>query len=309
MPRIDQPESPLVPLLQGVHLFHFEGAPCAQRVRFALAEKGIERGREAPWASRAPDTLVGKPGTWVSRHVSLIKKDHMTAEYAEIQPHMVVPALVHDGRLYIESMDIVKYIDETWPDPPLVPTTANAAALAWSLVETAKRRHVSVRYVSFRWGLGRLAKLSQTEEARLRSLERAGSPEQLASFYGRYDKGEIEEDTYRSQLEALEAEFAALEGSLRGDGRPFLTGDAFSVADIIWSLAVLRLDECGYPFRRNFPRLCAWYGRIKERRGFQEGVMARHRTLSGAFKVKAAVENFLGVGLRGVSRTPGAEPA
>ena len=39
MPRIDHPKSPLVPKLQGLHLFHFEGAPCAQRVRFALAER------------------------------------------------------------------------------------------------------------------------------------------------------------------------------------------------------------------------------------------------------------------------------
>lgn len=46
MARVENPKSPLVGKLKGVHLFHFDGAPCAQRVRFALREKGLRRGRE-----------------------------------------------------------------------------------------------------------------------------------------------------------------------------------------------------------------------------------------------------------------------
>jgi len=303
MPQITDSRSPLVAKLRGVHLFHFDGAPCAQRVRFALAEKGLARGREVPWRSEAPETLAAADGTWVSRRVSLIKGDHLTEAYAQIQPNMVVPALVHDGRLYVESMDIVQYVDEAWPANPLFPADPSAAEHAHALVERGKALHVSVRYVSFRWGLGRLGKLSAEKETTLRALEREGSPEQLVSFYGRYDKDEIAESTYAAHLSALESECGELERLLRTDGRSFLTGDSFSVADIIWSLAILRIHECGYPFRKNFPALFEWYQRVSRRPAFQEGVLSRHKTLSTVFKVKAAVENLLGIGLAQASRS------
>lgn len=303
MPEIPDSRSPLVHKLRGVHLFHFDGAPCAQRVRFALAEKGLVRDREVPWLSDAPGSLVAADGTWVSRRVSLIKGDHLTEAYAQIQPNMVVPALVHDGRVYMESMDIVEYIDGTWPAQPLVPLDPRAAEQARAWVERGKALHVSVRYVSFRWGLGRLGKLSAEKERTVRALERDGSPEQLASFYGRYDKDEIDESTFAGHLAALESAYGELDRLLHSDGRSFLAGNTLSTADILWSVAVLRIHECGYPFRRNFPALFDWYLRVSRRPAFQDGVLSHHKTLSGIFKLKAAVENLFGVGLARASRS------
>lgn len=302
MPRIDNPKSPLVPKLQGLHLFHFEGAPCAQRVRFALAEKGLTRGRDVAWQTDAPETLVAETGAWISRHVSLIKKDHLTDAYAAIHPNLVVPALVHDGQLYIESMDIVDYIDATWPQNRLMPEDPDAAGLARSLVAQGKALHVSVRYVSFRWGLGRLGKLSADDEQDLRRLETNGSPEQLVSFYERYDRDQIEEATFSEHLAALEGGYGTLERLLSGDGRPFLTGDTFTIADIIWSLKVLRIQECGYPFAANYPALFAWHGRVTSRPAFKDGVMSRHTAMSRIFKLKAAAANLFGRGLKQASR-------
>lgn len=301
MARIDAPKSPLVPKLQGLHLFHFDPAPCAQRVRFALAEKGLRRGREVRWDADSPDSLRGEPGSWVSRQVSLIRKDHLTEGYAAIHPHMVVPALVHDGRLYTESMDIVRYIDNTWPHNRLFPEDPAAAELANALVERGKKLHVSVRYVSFRWGLGRLGKLGAREEASLRKLEQKESPEQLFAFYSRYNRDTIEQGTYDAHLRALEEGYAWLERLLQSDGRPFLTGSMFSIADIIWSCKVLRISECGYPFRHNFPAVFEWYARVSGRPAFRDGVMHRHKAMSRAFQVKAGLDNLLGRGLKQAS--------
>ena len=47
MALVDNPKSPIPAKLSGMHLFHFDGAPCAQRVRFSLPEKGLFRSREA----------------------------------------------------------------------------------------------------------------------------------------------------------------------------------------------------------------------------------------------------------------------
>ena len=75
MARIHQPVSPIIGKLEGLHLFHFDGAPCAQRVRFALYEKGLVRGHEIRFDAGDPASCRGEEGAWVSRHVSLVKKE------------------------------------------------------------------------------------------------------------------------------------------------------------------------------------------------------------------------------------------
>jgi Glutathione S-transferase, N-terminal domain len=40
----------------------------------------------------------------------------------QLNPNGVVPTLVHDGRVIIESTLIIEYLDESFPDPPLMPS-------------------------------------------------------------------------------------------------------------------------------------------------------------------------------------------
>ena len=258
-------------------------------------EKGLRRGREAPWNSGAAADVAGEAGRWVSRVVSLIKRHHLTAEYAAIHPHMVVPALVNDGELIIESMDIVAYLDERFGGEPLIPVAPDRRARALELVEKAKKVHRSVRFVSFRWSLGKLAVLRPAEEARLRELELPESPEKLVDFYEGYDSGTIPEETFIKHLRALEQGFAELEQALTDSD--FLVGDTFTVADIPWSIKVLRLTECGYPFQQNYPRLAEWFDQVSQRPAFRESVMGKHRLMSAAFRFKAKVDAAFGKGI------------
>lgn len=303
MPRVEHPTSPLVPKLEGLHLFHFDGAPCAQRVRFALAEKGLRRGREVPFAADDPAACAGEPGAWVSRVVSLVRKDHLTDAYAAIHPNLVVPALVDDGVLYVESMDIVSYVDAKFGGEPLLPRDDAARAEdVLQLVQLGESMHRSVRFVSFRWGLRNLGRLSDAEEQKLQQLlqDRADG-EKLVEFYQGYDHGAYQEDVYLSHLRALEAAFTNLDERLAA-GQRYLTGATLTLADVIWSMKVLRLEECGYPFRSLYPALHAWYRRMARRPAFEHGVMGRHRFMNRAFRIKAGVENVLGLGLKRVAR-------
>ena len=67
MARVKNPKSALVGKLEGIHLFHFDGAPCAQRVRFALREKGLRRGREVRFDDDSDAACEGQEGAWGSR--------------------------------------------------------------------------------------------------------------------------------------------------------------------------------------------------------------------------------------------------
>ncbi len=300
MAIIENPTSPLIQKLEGLHLFHYDGAPCAQRVRFALHEKGLVRGREVKFNDDDQKTLIAGAGEWISRSVSLPKKEHMTKSYSEIQPNLVVPALVHNGVLHIESMDIVNYIDEVFGGTPLIPRHNKEQMLdAQELTNLGKKLHRSVRFVTYRWGLRSLARLSNKEEKKLQALlTDKQDEEQLVSFYGGYSNSTIPDAVYEDHLDQLNSAFIDLEKRLMLDGRAFLTGDELTMADVIWAMKMQRLIECDYPFEQCFPALYSWFKRISSRPSFREGVMGKYRFMSKMFIAKAGLERVLGIGLK-----------
>ena len=50
--------------------------------------------------------------------------EQLAPEYAEHAPQKLVPMLVHGQRRMRQSLSILEYLDEVWPEPPLLPSTA-----------------------------------------------------------------------------------------------------------------------------------------------------------------------------------------
>jgi glutathione S-transferase len=266
-------------------------------VRFALGEKGLARGREVKFDAMTPESLSGEEGRWVSRIVSLVKKDHMTPCYARIHPNMVVPALVNDGQLYLESMDIIEYLDQEFGGPALIPREKHERDAAMILVEQAKGLHLSIRYVTFHWGLGRLAMLNRKERKNLKRLATQGiDGENLVSFYDAYSERTIPESVFEGHLVKLYNGFDSLNTRM-SDERMYLMGSELTIADVIWSMKVLRLIETGYPFATRHPALYQWYERIYARPAFQNEVMGKNRVNNLLFRAKARLQNGFGKGL------------
>ena len=71
---------------QGVHLLHFSGSACSQKTRIFLNLKDID---------------------WVSHPVNLGTQQNYTPWFLGINPRGLVPVLVHDGVVHIESNDIL----------------------------------------------------------------------------------------------------------------------------------------------------------------------------------------------------------
>lgn len=53
--------------------------------------------------------------------VSIRAGEHLKDEYLRINPNGEIPSLVDDGAVIYESTAIVEYLDEKYPDPPLMP--------------------------------------------------------------------------------------------------------------------------------------------------------------------------------------------
>jgi len=53
--------------------------------------------------------------------VDLVHGDQFTAGFRGLNPAELVPVLEHDGAVLTQSMAIIEYLDEKYPQPPLLP--------------------------------------------------------------------------------------------------------------------------------------------------------------------------------------------
>lgn len=57
-------------------------------------------------------------------YIHLRKGEQVAGAYTVINPQGLVPALVHDGQVIGQSLAIIEYLDEVFPEPPLLPKDA-----------------------------------------------------------------------------------------------------------------------------------------------------------------------------------------
>jgi glutathione S-transferase len=76
------------------------------KTRLALAEKGVD---------------------WESQLLTL-RGDQFDPAYLKLNPNAVVPTIVHDGTVIIESTVIMHYVNDAFPGPPLMPAEATSRA-------------------------------------------------------------------------------------------------------------------------------------------------------------------------------------
>jgi len=252
---IIEPTNKEVQSFRGLHLYHAGRSNCAARVRLLLAEK------------RLP---------WVSRHVDIYTRANVTRDYFGINPKGLVPTLVHDGRVIIESNDILLYVEKEFPDPGFTPENEKERVNMETWLQRSGDIHIpGIKTFAYAKSHAATVVKSPEEVALYRSLQK--DPDLLA-FHGKHDlpgKSFSEEDV-DSASQLLRGTLEEMNNMLaQGD---WLVGDAYSLADISWAPSITTLRGVGFPVDE-YTNVIDWYKRIVARKAFQHSVTEWRETV------------------------------
>jgi glutathione S-transferase len=181
----------------------------SDRVKIALHEKGLAYSRIT---------------------LDLGKKDQKRPEFLKLNPYGKVPVIDDDGKVLFESCIINEYLDEQYPDPPLMPKDPYLRGRGRVLVD------YGLNYTHEPYWALRGEMLKKESER----------------------NGPLVEDKRRALRNLLQY----LEDAL-ADGRYFL-GD-MSLTDIAMVPRFLRMESYGAVPTPSLPRLGTWLQRMKER--------------------------------------------
>ncbi|WP_422347367.1 maleylacetoacetate isomerase [Stenotrophomonas sp. DR009] len=104
------------PVDDGIMLYTYWRSSAAYRVRIGLELKGL---------------------AWEARPVHLVREggeQHLDA-YRALNPQQLVPTLLHEGHALTQSLAIVEYLDERFPQVPLLPADAAGSARVRALAQ------------------------------------------------------------------------------------------------------------------------------------------------------------------------------
>jgi glutathione S-transferase len=236
----------------GLELYHHGSSVCAAKVRLALAEKQVTVDRY--------------------HYVDILKGEQFSPEYLEIHPGAVVPALVHDGRIILESTLICEYVDETFDGPALQPSDSYARyrMRSWTKAvdELLHPACAELTYISCHRHI--INRLPPAE----REAYFQRTPERSVKGAWRERKRELVELGFAapgvaSQVRVYDAHLSRMEAALSQS--PWLAGEALTLADIalapyINRLAMLSMEQLWSNGRR--PRVEDWFDRMQSRPSF-----------------------------------------
>ena len=234
-----------------IELYHNAASTCSQKVRLVLEEKGIE------WASRDVDLLSG------AQH---------DAEYVKLNPNHVVPTLVHDEHVLIESTLINDYLDDVFPDVPMRsadPVLRHAAGLWIKRVDS--KVHPAAGVITFAIG-PRAILLQQPEEVRERNIAAIPDPARRAAR-----RSVIENGVKAPEFAGALGQFLDLIDEMDAELSPgdWLSGERFGLADACVLPYVFRLDQMAMGSllsTETRPNVADWYGRMQALPSYEKAV-------------------------------------
>ena len=252
-------------------LFHHNSSVCAAKVRVALAEKGRE---------------------WESRLMTL-KGDQFAPEYLALNPAAVVPTLVHDDAVIVESNVILEYLDDAFPDPPLRPArpAERARMRLWmeELEQGEKGVHkaISVLTYAIAYRHHLIAEAGSEAPARLLPVIKSNMNPLSREWLTPVVLHGIASDSFRHAMERMYRLCADFDAWLENNA--WLAGGTHSLADIAFVPYLIRLELLWVDgLWTDRPHVADWYARLNARASTAEVWDWYHADYVGTLRERGA---------------------
>ena len=236
-----------------LELYHWEPNGASARVLIALKEKGLD---------------------FNSRYVDVLAFEQHAPEYLKLNETGETPVLVADGAAMNESSYICEYLDEAYPDTPLMPKDALGrwAARAW---QKYVDDYLAAAVSELAWSAYGLDALKRRNGASVRDAVSRISSRPRRDVWTEATAGYDDEQRAKARGR-VETTIAKMEDDLsKGD---WLAGPSYSLADIAVYAYVNYLPKVTPDLvnETKAPRTMAWLKRTAARPAVQAALaMAR----------------------------------
>ena len=239
---------------KGFNLLHFAGSACSQKLRIFLNLKEID---------------------WISHHIDLTKNEQFDSWYLGINPRGLVPTLVHNGNVHIESNDIMQYIESVNTDVVLFPNE-HINEIIESL-EYEDSLHIDLRTLTFRFivphklGKKDLKLLDEKENFKgtiQGDLDRNKQKE--IDFWKQHYKNGITDDQVIKSANNFIVALDKLEKKLSEN--KYILNNNLSILDVAWFISINRIIIAGFPVKFNYPNIKAWFQMLSSDKRFSREI-------------------------------------
>ncbi|MFD2182993.1 glutathione S-transferase family protein [Rhodoplanes azumiensis] len=230
-----------------VTLYNAPQSTCSQRVRFVLNAKGL---------------------AFDERRLDLFAGDQLKPDYLALNPNGVVPTLVHDGAVIVDSSVIMEYVEEVFPvTPRFVPEDPVARARMRSLMRFVDEVPApAIRVPSY--NLAFLPHFQAMSEEAFRAM--ADSKPLRREFLLSMGRTGFPQADMDLSLKKLEQTVARMADAIAASGGPFLQGAAPTLADISVMPVIVRMDDIRLAHLwAKRPAVGAWLDAIRALPAFQ----------------------------------------
>ncbi len=228
-----------------LELYHFNGATCGLKARLSLAEKGVD------YTDRA------------------VERDFLrTSQYRAINPNGVVPALIHNGNVVLESSVVINYVDDAFDGKPLKPSSPIGIARTWWWMKKADEYLPMIAILTYTISM-RPKILSEKSSKQLKAyIDGIGDPVNRERRREIIENG-FESTAFPQALLSMYELLAQMDHILTE--APWLAGDEYSLADIAMTPLMERLMELNMEglLGPDRPNLVKWWKRIQDRNSYR----------------------------------------
>ena len=237
---------------KGIHLLNYQFSACSMKTRIYLNLKNIP---------------------FKSHQINLSAGENFSPWFQGINPRSLVPVLIHDGDVHIESNDILQYLEGCFKNNPLIP--ADKKTQVSELLSFEDELHIDIRNITFKFMVPKL--LNKGKKAKPKSNDKAtlnGATDPLddanRKFWQEYEEFGIKDIDVRESLIKMNAALKNIDSILSEND--YILGPNLSVIDIAWFIYVTRIQHANYPVQDRHPNVYEWYKRLYKNKKFKDEV-------------------------------------